>query len=198
MGFFDNIGKGISDFSQSTIQKGKEAAGIAKFTRLISVEENNISKYFEELGRLFFSKCSMETAEADTSDPTLDEQIGTCINRIKDSQELIAEYQEEIKKRKGINRCTQCGTDLPEGALFCPECGMKIDVPEEPEALEPQTVPLFCTNCGTQLKQGSRFCTACGFKVEPNIEETFSEDSSGSASCAPQDVQDLFQKDDIS
>ena len=54
MGFLENLGKGISDFSQSTIQKGKDVANVAKFSRLISDEERAMSKLFEQLGRKYF------------------------------------------------------------------------------------------------------------------------------------------------
>ena len=39
MGFFENIGKTLSDAGQATLQKGKEMADTAKFNGMIADEE---------------------------------------------------------------------------------------------------------------------------------------------------------------
>ena len=49
--------------------------------------------------------------------------------------------------------CTDCGAQLVEGALFCPQCGKRQE-----------TAPV-CTGCGRQLEAGQRFCPFCGTKV---------------------------------
>jgi membrane protease subunit (stomatin/prohibitin family) len=47
--------------------------------------------------------------------------------------------------------CASCGTQNPQGARFCVNCG------------QPPTPPsLHCTQCGTQMAAGSRFCPSCG------------------------------------
>ncbi len=53
-------------------------------------------------------------------------------------------------------KCTKCGRDLAENALFCPGCGQK----REPEPK--------CGNCGETLQKGSAFCAACGARQMPN------------------------------
>ena len=48
-----------------------------------------------------------------------------------------------------MSACTACGTDLPENARFCLECGAS------------QTPP-SCVGCGVDLPAGARFCLSCG------------------------------------
>lgn len=52
-------------------------------------------------------------------------------------------------------KCKNCNTELQEGAVYCPECGAKVnsDVP---------STPLKCRNCGADLTPGAKFCAQCG------------------------------------
>lgn len=57
-------------------------------------------------------------------------------------------------------RCPNCNSVLEEGALFCQECGARVEVqPEESQVR-------FCSNCGTMLEPDSIFCQNCGTRVE--------------------------------
>ena len=48
-------------------------------------------------------------------------------------------------------KCTSCGTENPESAKFCLNCGSPL--------------LLVCANCGTQLPAGAKFCVNCGHRV---------------------------------
>lgn len=52
-------------------------------------------------------------------------------------------------------KCKNCNTELQEDAVYCPECGAKVnsDVP---------STPLKCRNCGADLTPGAKFCAQCG------------------------------------
>ncbi|NLY49181.1 MAG: zinc-ribbon domain-containing protein [Clostridiales bacterium] len=54
--------------------------------------------------------------------------------------------------------CTQCGTPLKAGDIFCGQCGNKYEEVT-------YTAARFCTNCGNQLKEGENFCTNCGCRI---------------------------------
>lgn len=81
--------------------------------------------------------------------------------------------------------CTACGTALPEGALFCGECGRAVDVSRfapRPRVAVPATSGAFaltpdtrlpvpsatdseytCPQCGEAIDEDDIFCGACGF-----------------------------------
>lgn len=44
--------------------------------------------------------------------------------------------------------CPNCGTQNPDGAKFCFNCGTAL--------------ALACSNCGTELPAGAKFCFSCG------------------------------------
>ena len=49
--------------------------------------------------------------------------------------------------------CPNCGTQVPAGVKFCPNCGAKMEV---------APAQIACPNCGAVVPAGSRFCPECG------------------------------------
>ena len=54
------------------------------------------------------------------------------------------------------SKCAKCGSDLPENAKFCFECGEKV-APAIPED------SVVCPQCGKTVAKG-KFCLECGYK----------------------------------
>ena len=54
-------------------------------------------------------------------------------------------------------RCSNCGNQLPDNALFCDNCGYNM---------QNNTEKSFCGNCGAELENGARFCAECGAVAE--------------------------------
>lgn len=62
--------------------------------------------------------------------------------------------------------CTNCGSQLNEGAKFCPNCGNSVVSTNTSETTTNQAEKKkFCTNCGSQLREGVKFCSNCGSVV---------------------------------
>ncbi|GHU60301.1 hypothetical protein FACS1894171_1250 [Clostridia bacterium] len=55
--------------------------------------------------------------------------------------------------------CEQCGSQIEEEAVFCPECGAAVTVAEEPGPSP------TCPSCGAALAEGAVFCPECGAAV---------------------------------
>jgi RNA polymerase subunit RPABC4/transcription elongation factor Spt4 len=55
-------------------------------------------------------------------------------------------------------RCPRCNTDLPEDAVFCQKCGLKM----ETSSPSPVSVGAFCAHCGRELRSEAKFCPRCG------------------------------------
>ena len=49
--------------------------------------------------------------------------------------------------------CAACGSAVPAGAKFCPECGA------------PMRAKRICPGCGAEVIGGARFCIDCGTKL---------------------------------
>lgn len=60
-------------------------------------------------------------------------------------------------------KCVECGAELPSGAKFCQECGAKQGKQK-----------IFCSNCGVELEAGAKFCAECGFSVNSKVTPTIS------------------------
>ena len=55
-------------------------------------------------------------------------------------------------------KCSKCGNELPDNALFCDNCGQKTQDNELRKS--------FCGNCGAELEMGMEFCGECGHSVK--------------------------------
>lgn len=77
-------------------------------------------------------------------------------------------------KRKGINIkdekdrsenykvCTQCKTKNPEKAIFCVNCGIKLE----------KNLIIKCPSCGTENTVVAKFCVGCGEKLNQKTDDT--------------------------
>ncbi|MBW2348918.1 MAG: zinc-ribbon domain-containing protein [Deltaproteobacteria bacterium] len=53
-----------------------------------------------------------------------------------------------------VNKCLNCGKDLPPEARFCMVCGAAVERAEG-----------RCPHCGTEAMPGAVFCNQCGKKI---------------------------------
>lgn len=90
MGFFDDLGKKLSDASQDVMQKGKEMADTAKFNAQIHDEEKKISAVYSKIGKKYFEV--FENAPS--------EDFKAFIDEIHAAQAKIAEIQEKLNALK--------------------------------------------------------------------------------------------------
>mgnify|MGYP000945981940 CR=1 FL=1 len=90
MGFFDELGKKISDASQDVMQKGKEMADTAKFNSMIHDEEKKITAVYSKIGKKYFEDFKNAPAEG----------FKDFVDEIHAAQAKIAEIQEKLKALK--------------------------------------------------------------------------------------------------
>ena len=90
MGFFDELGKKISDASQDMMQKGKDLADTTKLNSQIHDEERKISAVYTKIGKKYFEEFH-QAAGAGYQD---------LVDEIHASQAKIAEYQEKLNALK--------------------------------------------------------------------------------------------------
>ena len=94
MGFFDELGKKISDASQDMMQKGKDFADTTKLNSQIHDEERKISAVYTKIGKKYFEEFH-QAAGAGYQD---------LVDEIHASQAKISEYQEKLNALKQVDK----------------------------------------------------------------------------------------------
>lgn len=56
--------------------------------------------------------------------------------------------KKEKNKESSVSLCPSCSASIPEGAVFCPECGFNLET-------------TFCPNCGEATTPGGDICEKC-------------------------------------
>lgn len=159
MAFFDDLGKKISQAGQTTMQKTREMADVAKINSQISDEEKRINDMYLQIGKQYVELHAADCEEA----------FQGMVQAITDSENKIKEYKTQIQDIKGVVRCAKCGAEVPKGALFCSACGEKMPEAQPVQEEVPAPAPVEekkCSNCGAVLAAGALFCSECGTKAE--------------------------------
>lgn len=60
--------------------------------------------------------------------------------------------------------CSNCGSEMPDGALFCDHCGHKAEIHAQINQKR------FCSNCGAEIERNAVFCGNCGWSVETKVQ----------------------------
>ncbi len=67
--------------------------------------------------------------------------------------------------------CSNCGSQQPDGAAFCDECGAKlgevVPLAAAPSQPTPTVVAATCPVCGVPVTPGEAFCDNCGAALGP-------------------------------
>ncbi|MEY8337089.1 zinc ribbon domain-containing protein [Lachnospiraceae bacterium 62-35] len=63
-------------------------------------------------------------------------------------------------------KCRQCGTEMEDDSVFCPNCGAKSQQDSQDQSTSGSQDMIFCPNCGQQMTADSAFCPNCGQTVE--------------------------------
>ena len=163
MAFFDRVSRQITATGQNVSQQAKNLAEITKLNGQASSIDKELSERYQALGQAYY--------ERHKNDPTA--ELSNMINEIAALNADLAQIKERVKQIKGIEKCPQCGADVPRDAAFCSACGYKM-------IAKPSAGKQFCVHCGTELEIGSLFCTNCGMRV--NDDTSTSSEAVDSAS----------------
>lgn len=157
MAFFDDLGKKISQGSQSAVQKTKDMVEIAKLNSLISNEEKQWNNYCFQIGKLYVKIHRDQYEEA----------FASLMDALKKTEDKIVNYRKQVADLKGIIRCSKCGAEVPNTASFCNACGAPVAKPAPTPVQNPpvDTTLIMCSSCGSALDKNTRFCTTCGAPV---------------------------------
>ena len=80
------------------------------------------------------------------------------IKRMLDAKRKGINIKDEKNKSENYTECSQCKTKNPEKAVFCVNCGSKLE----------KNLIIKCPSCGTENTVVAKFCVGCGEKLNQN------------------------------
>jgi len=124
---FKSIAKKVAgkagNIAKSAAKKTGVAANSAKLTLALKNAEIKLNKKFTVLGKLFYEQ---------TKGTDVRTQIVAQIVEINEQKVVIADLKALIDEINGKATCPSCGKVIDLDAVFCPACGYKQTVNEEP------------------------------------------------------------------
>ena len=126
MEFFNKLGKKASEAYKVTADKTGKLAKEAKLRMKMGELKSEINNIYEEIGKIVYENHVIEPKKDITKE--LDEKC-TKINCLSDEIESILKECLELKDKR---QCTNCFTEIEKDSKFCPECGAKQEIIEEP------------------------------------------------------------------
>ena len=158
MAIFNEIGKKISQTTQSAVKGTKDLTEIAKINSQISDEQKQQNSLYMQIGKKYYELYS-DSAE--------DENFAPMCASISESIIKVENYREEINKIKGLKKCAGCGAEIPISTFFCGTCGFDTRTEDsEAAATEAQaTQAVVCPSCSAEMQDDVAFCTGCGHKL---------------------------------
>lgn len=152
MAILDNLDKKISQFGQDALQKTKNVSESVRITSAMKEEENKQMEIFRQMGSYYY-RTYADQAEG---------QMKAWCDSVEESQEVIRQYQEQLKVLKGVTYCPNCNAEVPLTSAFCSNCGAKM-VSQVSAAPVPEGNA--CPACGSPVEEGQLFCTNCGTRL---------------------------------
>ena len=74
------------------------------------------------------------------------------IRRMLDAKRRGVDIKKEKTQSMSYKTCPKCGAKNPENAIFCVQCGKKLD----------QKLTVKCPSCGVENAKNAKFCVECG------------------------------------
>ena len=176
MGFFDDLGKRVSDVGQRAVQKTQEMSEVARFNSMITQNESKINDIYYQIGKLY-ANVHKNDAEEDF--------VGMVNKGMQRCPRCGAEISKEfafcnfcgaaipVNERNeapadGV-QCPKCGAVVEKGMRFCTACGQEIPSPDDQMApvdtAEQESEEKKCPQCGAVIRDDSSFCSECGTKL---------------------------------
>ncbi len=130
MTFFDNLSEMISGKGKEAADAAKKVAEIANLKGKISGIETEIKKNYRKIGEAYYE--AYKSAEVTC-------EFEEYVQAIRDAKKSIDELNFKLNELKGEQVCKGCGKQIKSESLFCPNCGVKVEVEyfdEEDEVVE--------------------------------------------------------------
>lgn len=120
MDFFDNAIDKAKEAIDIVSKKTNEVVNVGKQKFDIASLESKRSKDFEVLGEIYYNLIKdTEIEDVDTKN---------LVDAITDKNLKIAKAKQDINNTKNKRVCPECSAIIDDTAVYCPVCGVKLDV----------------------------------------------------------------------
>lgn len=126
MEFFDKLGKKASEAYKVTADKTGKLAKEAKLRMKMGELKSEINQIYDEIGKKIYENHVLEEKKDISNE--IEEQC-TKIDCLSDEIDSILKQCLELKDKR---QCPNCYVEIEKDVKFCPECGTKQDIIEEP------------------------------------------------------------------
>lgn len=131
--FFTDLGETLSKTAKDITTKADGFFENQKVRTKILSEQRMIDKCMTDIGNILYKK--------HVDGEAIDEDVMALCEEITKRKVTIANYREDVAKRKGQKVCAACGATVPSEAAFCMQCGApceKEDPQEESAEEQPE------------------------------------------------------------
>ncbi len=131
MDFFDKLGKKASEAYKVTADKTGRIAKDTKIKFKIGDLKSKINDIYEEIGKKVYEKHISDEEIAGVED-----EINEKCAKIDEISEEIENLLKESRRLRDKKQCPKCYSELDREVNYCPNCGEKQEIPEEPVIIE--------------------------------------------------------------
>ena len=140
----------ITKATQDAVRGAKDMTDVVRLNSLISEEKKKMEVLFTQIGKAYY----------DGHEDDVPEEFADYFASVKETQENIDRYNEDIKRIKGSKTCVKCGASNLSTSAFCINCGVPLESVDKIDIANK-----FCSNCGTMVEPDAVFCPSCGTKL---------------------------------
>lgn len=147
---------------------------IAELEAQNAERKSSFDNYYLVIGKNYYEKA--EGAEA---------AIAEAAAKLDELNAQIKKTEKDILRLQGVRLCPKCESIVEDGAVFCGECGARL---EEVKAAQEGEV---CPRCGASNEKGKKFCVICGEKLDGQETPAFNIDVAVSEAAPTQAVPEV-------
>ena len=154
MSIIDDFTEKVAKTARCAAKKSGELVEITKMNINIGIEEDKISKYYSDIGKLIYDRY--------LKNQNFDTEIEAICEHIKFKENLIKEMNQKILNFKNMRICPNCNSQISTNFDFCNNCGTKQDNTEYYQEI---VLEKSCPNCTSTVSPTSQYCYKCGAKI---------------------------------